>query len=274
MPPFLLYHAKSSVTGRQLATELRIHGGTLCKRSRYERISHLIRWGSARDIPGHAAHTINSQEAILLAGSKLRSLEVLRKAGVPVPPTTHRLGDGMCDNGTIWFGRTFHHTRGEDIVVLDINTPDRVWELAAQQCDYFTKYIPTHKEYRVHVIGGKAIHVQKKYFRQTLYTEMLAEVPQRQREEFKRHAELIRNNGHGWGFYDVKDMGTVPEVIITTAVKAVELLGLDFGAVDISSTERDERGRRGALVFEVNTAPALRERNVKLYATKFKELMA
>jgi glutathione synthase/RimK-type ligase-like ATP-grasp enzyme len=52
------------------------------------------------------------------------------------------------------------------------------------------------------------------------------------------------------------------------AIRTVEILGLDFGAVDIIWNKKQDR----YYVLEVNTAPGLEGETVVRYANAFKEL--
>ncbi|MNV71557.1 Ribosomal protein S6--L-glutamate ligase [compost metagenome] len=60
----------------------------------------------------------------------------------------------------------------------------------------------------------------------------------------------------------------VPVIIQHAAVDACEVLGLDFGAVDVAL------GKDGKVyVFEVNTAPGIEGTCLEAYVNAFKEVM-
>jgi hypothetical protein len=102
-----------------------------------------------------------------------------------------------------------------------------------------------HKhEYRVHVFKGKVLYVQqkKKQLNSTI------------------NRTGIRNHGNGWVYCTPTD--TPSELLLSSCVRAVQLLGLDFGAVDVGYRIRDNR----IFVFEVNTAPGLVGTTLELYA--------
>lgn len=264
MTPFFLYHPKTRPTGRALAKLLRIACGTKVPIGAEK--SLIIRWGNIRD--GWIGDTaINTQQAVALAGNKFKSLQVLAKAGVPVP-TNYR---NPIEMDGIQLGRAFRHSRGTDIVIFDDkDTPGG--------CDYYTEYIEPHKEYRIHVMGGKILFAQKKYFREELFHILCDEfygndktLPEMQK--FVEEKDIIRNNEHGWGFHDMNDVNAVPEVVRNASICAVDALGLDFGAVDVISVKNGEKGSLGAFVLEINTAPGLRDRNLIKYAEGLKCLL-
>jgi glutathione synthase/RimK-type ligase-like ATP-grasp enzyme len=95
---------------------------------------------------------------------------------------------------------------------------------------------PAHvTEYRVAVCGGQVIdYAQKK----------------RRRDYEGRFNPYIRSHGNGWIF--AREEVSPPEAVLHAATDAIELLDLDFGAVDIGS----DRGG-SVCVYEVNTAPGV-----------------
>ena len=90
-------------------------------------------------------------------------------------------------------------------------------------------------EYRVHVIGGEVVDVVQK---------------KRRREHEGEFNPYIRNKRYGWVF--CREEVTCPESVIESGRRAVNSLGLDFGAADTAVSERGD-----ACVYEVNTAPGL-----------------
>lgn len=217
--PQLLFHKKTRPTGRVLAQALGITGSTTPVRNGRETI---VRWGSRVHIPG-SNNVLNSANAIATASNKLLSLRVMDEAGVRVPkystdPTSLRLPV---------LGRRTQHSRGTDIVPCE---SPRDWERKPR--DYYTEYVPTAREFRIHVFKGNVIRVQGKYL------------------DFPEQANpWIRNHKHGYRFRaPAKNLHSDR---IEAATQAVAALGLDFGAVDLLVGEDGL-----AYVLEVNTAPA------------------
>lgn len=99
----------------------------------------------------------------------------------------------------------------------------------------YTIYEKKKHEYRVHVFDGKVIDVQQK----------------KKRKDYDNHNTLIRNHSNGWVY--CRDDIDVPEKVLAQGVKAVNAVGLNFGAVDIGYNEYYDR----AVVYEVNSAPGL-----------------
>lgn len=111
---------------------------------------------------------------------------------------------------------------------------DKVW----------TKYIKKKAEYRVHVFNGRVIHVQQK----------------KKRREAEAINTEVRNLEGGWVY--CTDGVVAPVCVTDVGVRAVSLLGLDFGAVDVIYNQKQDK----PYVLEVNTAPGLEGQTVVKYA--------
>ena len=61
------------------------------------------------------------------------------------------------------------------------------------------------------------------------------------------------------GFKFRRPMKSYPPEVESESIKAVEALGLDFGAADVGLNDE------GVWIYEVNTAPSLRTKTRKLY---------
>ena len=114
---------------------------------------------------------------------------------------------------------------------------------------FYTRYFKRATEYRIHVFGGRILDVQQKRKRQ--------EVPN---EEVNYQ---IRNFDNGWVF--CRDNVNCPDSCLDAARRAVDCLGLTFGAVDIGYNEH----YRTPCVFEVNTAPGLEGTTIDKYVEAF-----
>lgn len=91
----------------------------------------------------------------------------------------------------------------------------------------FTKFVPSEREYRVHVVDGQAICVHRKV---------------------SGTDETIRNTSNGWHFRRVT---SYPSQLIQPAIDTVRELGLDFAAVDMLWDGNQ------AWVLETNTSPGI-----------------
>lgn len=146
-----------------------------------------------------------------------------------------RFSTNPVDFGDATFlGRKRSHFGGRDITVFEGFHTESVFS------DFFTEFVPSENEMRLHVFRGELIGAQVKKW---VGEGDVPEIP-------------IRNHDRGWVF--VPYMRKRPnQSRIDAAIAAVGALGLDFGAVDILS-ERDT-------ILEVNTAPGLSERFLSLY---------
>jgi hypothetical protein len=224
---FFLYHRTSAPTGRVLAEALGVpHGLTPPTQP-----DAVVRWGNRAPLPWRAG-VVNEATALTLAADKLRSMEVMREAGVRVP----NFSTDPTELNYPFLGRRRSHVRGTDIV-LCLQRGD--WRRKPR--DYYVEYVPTVREYRVHVFDGQVIRVQGKYL----------DIP----EDAAPH---IRNHAHGYRFRSPAKR--LRSERIEQATLAVSCLGLDFGAVDLLVGE-DGNG----YVLEVNTAPSCSPRTGAAY---------
>lgn len=238
---FVLYHAASHVTGNRLGDYLGVPHGR--EYNLDHRPDYLIRWGNRGSTPYRPSEEVfNSRTNLNHTSDKLESLDILESAGINVPEyTTDRdaLGDDI-DYPAL--GRDESHTRGEDIRLILQQRDDYFGESA----DYFVEYIPTEREYRMHVVNGEVIETHEKRL-------LSNEDPQ---------PPYLRNHETGWIFAEPRER----EPPNRLAKDAVGALGLDFGAVDII------RGEDGEFyVLEVNSAPSLEESNLQAYGDTFAE---
>lgn len=241
MDNFLVYSSESSVTGKALGEALEIpHGSHIPS----DPINILIRWGSRATVDPYPVRVINKLKALKLASNKLESLVSLDNAGIRVPPF------GGSPKGFPCLGRKEHHTQGNDIVLC--MQQNDVKSALDNGCLYFTNYIPTKAEYRVHVFNGEIIKISQK-------------VEDEESDE-PNVVPWIRNHGHGHIF--VNPRRTLSSSDSSLAIEAVTNLGLNFGAVDLIVSDDGF-----PYVLEVNTAPALGDNSLDVYVNKFKEIL-
>lgn len=117
----------------------------------------------------------------------------------------------------------------------------------------YTVGIDVKKEYRVHIFDNKVIDITQKRRRIDA-------------DGNPRNCNMdIRNLANDWVFCH----GNVnpPESVMEQSLKAIQALGLDFGAVDVVI---DREGT--AYVLEINTAPGLDSpQTIQAYVTAIKE---
>lgn len=205
------------------------------------RADTFIRWKRMEDLPGHV---INKRNAVALASNKFKSLVVIQKAGVKTVPVSEIIPQDWRTNHSIIFGRSIYHTQGKDITVYSGSSA----RFDMYRHDYFTLYLKPESEYRYHVAFGKVIVATKKVL-----------------GEGQVDDTLIRNHQNGkWVQVTVRPI----ERYAKDCIKAVQALGLDFGAVDFLV-------HNGELyILEVNTAPGIEtESRLNAYVEAFKEHM-
>lgn len=178
--------------------------------------------------------------------NKLEQLQHMAEADVRCVPFTKDF-DEVYENVTryrqIWLGRKLNHTQGKDILL-----PDRkFWRIR----DYWTRYIPSVEEWRIHIFDGQSIARGLKLF--------LHHQPN------DPTAVIIRNRARD---YLMRHDVDPPDGMRQLAKYAVAAVGESFGAVDILV------GQNGLqYVLEVNTAPAMdnytRSKYVKAIRRRF-----
>lgn len=238
---FFLYHRRSAPTGAVLAQALGAAHGELPPATGSD---VLIRWGS-RAVAGfgaanQSARVINKSGAIAAASDKLDSLVKMREAGVRVPD----FSEDPTDLEFPFLGRKRSHARGTD-VVLCLQKGD----YKRRPRDYYVQYVPTVREFRVHVVGDEAIRVQGKFL-----------------DHPEQAVPWIRNHANGYRFRAPRKR--LNRERLDMAVQAVKALGLDFGAVDLLIGDDGQ-----TYVLEVNTAPSCSPLTGGAYVAAFQRLL-
>ena len=204
----------------------------------------VINWGSTALLyPG--AQYLNHPTKVGIASDKRASLEVFRRAGVASPPWTEdrHVAEDWLEEGHAVVCRTMLRANGgRGIVVVD---PDERGRHRVPYAPLYTKYIKKYDEYRVHVWEGQVLDIQQK----------------KRRSDDERDADSrVRNAAGGWVY--CRGGIECPPVVAEQAIKAVEALGLDFGAADVGYT----RSTATACVYEVNTAPGIEGTTLTTYS--------
>jgi hypothetical protein len=240
---FFLYHRRSRPTGEILAEALSAQHG---ERPGWDTTLPIIRWGSRAfpAIDGAERRVLNRVAAIERASHKLNSLEILRDRDIPVPDFDTDPEALVRRTGYPILGRRMQHARATDLV-LCLQRRD----FRRRPRDYYIAYIPTNREYRLHVVGGDVIRVQGKY------SDVQGD-----------YLPWVRNFASGYRFR--APSRRLHNARLNSAVAAVDALGLDFGAVDLIV------GDDGAhYVLEVNTSPACSPRTGAAYVNAFARML-
>lgn len=214
----------------------------------------LINWGS-RTLPNVLTNNVprytilNKPEAVNIGSSKILTFEALQRHNVRTVLFTRdqaRARDWLGDNHVV--GRNADRGQaGAGITFYHRDTPPA----QLRQHLFYTKYFRKEREFRVHVMNGRAIFTQEKLKREGV--------------EFEHDRKYIRSHHNGWVFaFNHLRAKPSPQGLEDVAIGACNAVGLDFCGVDIGWN-----ARHGFAVFEVNTAPGIEETSLDRYTTNF-----
>jgi hypothetical protein len=206
-----------------------------------------INWGCGSFGFGTAISDNTLNRNILSAVSKIETFKKLGEAGLPVPrwsTTLEELKKQLVEGRAI-IARKDGLSGGRCMVL--------VGEPQNFQTDFYVERLSCRREFRIHCFQGSAIHRQAKF------------VP--------HGFEGIARNWENGCYFTSEDLDRFANEaelrdLESLALKSVETLGLDFGAVDLLITKRGK-----PYVLEVNTAPGLRsEATYNAYEGALKKL--
>lgn len=220
----------------------------------------VINWGNITCPYPVVGRVLNRGVAVYSASNKFESNTWFRRENIPSVLVTRSGSEASewlnRDRRTVFLRRDFL-SAGKGIRVIDPLHPVRLGDLDRQH--FYSRYYPKTHEFRVHVGGGRAIDIVEKKARHG--------VPR---------TSLIRNHANGWVFaHENFSLNTEDlERLKTLAIQAVNVLTLDFGAVDILVRRNPQTGRiRGARICEVNSAPGLENTaTLSAYINYFREV--
>lgn len=188
----------------------------------------IINWGN-HIFSNDSLFKLNVPSSIALASNKAISRMVLEDSGVAVPRT--------------WFDRfsavlpviarpPYHHAGKKFFLVENVA---QMLELKSKEnlSDwYFSEIFPKTHEYRVHCAHGKVLMISQK---------VLLE------------GELRANQAVTEQSWPALKWSEFNPVVCEESLKAIEVLGLDYGAVDIMYNSKDN----SVAICEVNTSPSI-----------------
>ena len=196
---------------------------------RYRENDLVINWGNS-GVPNWDnvnVKWLNKPSAVAIASNKLNTLTKLRECGVNVPYFSEDREDMGHELTIVRHKLDGHSGEGIEIIAEVDQIPI---------APLYTKYIPAKAEYRVHVFDGNIIDISKK----------VRSNPEEEDFVSDEH-RMIKSHQNGWtfargGIQFNTELGRL-------ALKSIQVLGLDFGAVDIIKGEDGEY-----YVLEINTA--------------------
>ena len=198
--------------------------------------SNIINWGN-RIFADDYLFKINKPSGIRNASDKTRARNLLQKAGVAVPHTTF-YGEQIPQYPFI--ARPTNHHGGKGFYVIRNKTDAAtLWKEFGEEMQdwYFSEVFDKTHEFRVHVASGKSLIVHTK--------------PAPEDKTELRWNHIV--NHDAWRALRWSEREDIQTVINQESIKACEVLGLDYAAVDIMWN--DEKGV-GA-ICEVNTSPSI-----------------
>jgi len=209
----------------------------------------IINWGNSLLPRWHERRVkyVNHPDSVSVASHKLLCLQKLYEESIPIPSFTTNQEEAkiwLADGGVIYARTYLRGSGGRGISVLDNNS-------SFIRAPLYTLNIHSRGEYRVHVFNNNIIDYQKKRRDSTALDNNNVD-------------ERIRNHNNGWIF--CRDNLKHIEENEDIAKKAIQALGLTFGAVDIIRGED-----KHSYVLEVNTAPGLEGTTLDIYHNKLRE---
>ena len=233
MSLFLLYSNTTSETGPKISELLKSDMGTAPPNKPYD---FIVNYGSTIDVDPSLAKIaiINDPSHVKQnAQNKGQALRTMYNEGVSVPRTYPVLQAlARSDELLPLLGRKGSHVSGSGFYMCV--TEEDMKEAIDNGCTHFADFLSIKQEYRVHMMGGFPFLIQEK-------------------ANNGRGHKYIRTNSNGWQFL-TKDLhrSYLPNSVMHNAVMALDVLGMDFGAVDIGIDSRDD-----AYIFEVNSGAGL-----------------
>ena len=246
--------SRPSYSSRQLARRLRVRRVVVGSR-KTPTASCVINWGCS-EIPElrvsrFGTTLINHPAAVKEAVNKILTFKRLAAEDVPVVDFTQdrEVAAKWHKNGKSVYGRKFVCSRGGKGIDLFLA---KKFQGEIPAYPLYTKFFPCETEYRVHVVGGRVIDFAEKRRKRLL--------------EPKPNRYWIRTHDNGWVF--AREGAQLDENVKDISLRAIQALGLDFGAVDLRVNEDGE-----CRVLEVNTAPGITGSTLNSYTRAFWNLL-
>lgn len=207
-----------------------------------------------------AATLLNAPSNVANASDKIRAFNLMSEAGVSAVESTTDINvarSWMEAGDHVFVRNTVSGHSGEGIEVYGNSQPESsepesisVNTGTLPRAPLYTKGMfigVQHREFRIHVMKGVVTFVQQKKRR-----EGWREIPE--------YSNIVRNFHTGWVYANQSAARDVNRAALYHAVKAIEALGLDYGAVDVITRQNQ------AFVLEVNTAPGMTGTNLEVFA--------
>lgn len=262
-------YSKSVETAKELQNDLncrRIASSSARAARRIPKGALVVNWGYGR-VPdwatGQQLRYLNNPNQVRRKIAKVEQLRKFQAAAVPTVEFTidRATATGWGTRGDRVLARRDGSYGGMGIVCIEAGDTKA---LSAQAADFYTRYFDKTHEFRFHIFRQRVIDVvQKKRLNDAKPAKDLTE-------------QTVRNFANGWieAHNNLHLPGDSRRIIADTACRAVEALGLDFGAVDIMCifTGPGQSTLASLAVCEVNTAPGLGKVEREAYVNAIKNV--
>lgn len=214
----------------------------------------IINWG-ASTVPYRLATIINKPAAVSIAADKLRFFrEMAKNDKITIPRFTTEYTTA-CD----WIKDGFHVCSraivdgNEGAGLFITNTVSDL----PKGSPLYTRYFPKSAEFRVYVVDGHVVRVQRKVY------------PTEKLKNGEEPNWKIRNEANGF-LFQVAAVKDIPSSkIFEQAILACSQAGLDVGGVDVAWNNT----AKIASVIEVNTAPGIEGETATIIADSIHKLI-
>ena len=226
----------------------------------------ILNWGCSRPanwwplLQNESTQVINKPSAVEVASNKLLAFEKMKEAEVSIPEftTSQEVALGWVNEGNIVVARKLvrgSEGRGIEIVERERDA-DAITSIVA--APLYVKYVKKEREFRIHCCKDRSGEMQVIDIQQ-----------KKKRREIPNDEVNYRTRNYRFGWIFARSDIEVPEQVLLEAKKAVEALGLTFGATDVLMNTHYNK----AYVVEVNTSPALQGQTLESYKNAILRLM-
>lgn len=232
----------------------------------------IIRLGSFTELRDNRVNRsrveLNTVEAIRNSADKLRMKRCFKEAEVKTADWWE--GDDTSSIKDEYFPIISKHIRGSrGTGNKKHDTPDQLldWMEGKDLSSYiFERYYPYNREYRLHVDKEGCFYTCRKMLK----------------NDAPSHVRWYRNDDHCVWIMEENELFDKPsnwDQVVEECVKALNSVGLDFGAVDLriqSATMRDgvtPRENPEFIVVEINSAPSFGDETAKAYLERIPRML-
>jgi hypothetical protein len=222
-------------------------------------IKVLLRYGSSANINAFnrifreenggkisRIYHINRPSAVANSADKIKMRKLFIENDVHIPHTIINDSSGNMNvtveasNGM--YKRKSNHRRGSDMDFIPAGM-----SVSLAPGEILIEKINIKDEFRVFVFKNKIMEVDIKIKKEQPSEEEIINIASRYEGDASKDA---RNYVNGWTFIPIRN---IPEGVEDEAIKAINAVELDFGAVDLCVADNDD-----VYVFETNSAPSIK----------------